>query len=180
MRLPTKARYGMRAMLDLAVNGGETEPVLMRDIAARQDLPEKYLEQVLIPLRNAGLVRGVRGARGGYRLGRNPADISLLEIVEASIGDLAMVDCTEDPAYCERADACATQVVWRELTEALRNTLGRRTLADLVEVEKGIRGRPGGVRAPRQGSDGTGDKGGASARKKERRARGDAAAKHGR
>lgn len=141
MRLPTKARYGMRAMLDLAMNGGDKEPVLMRDIAARQGLPEKYLEQVLIPLRNAGLVRGVRGARGGYRLARSPADIRLLEIVEASIGDLAVVDCTEDTAYCERADACATQVVWRELTEAIRETLDKRTLADLVEVENKLRRR---------------------------------------
>ena len=141
MRLPTRARYGMRAMLDLAVNGGEKEPVLMRDIASRQDLPEKYLEQVLIPLRNAGLVRGVRGARGGYRLARDPVDISLLEIVEACIGDLAVVDCTEDPSYCDRAEACAAQVVWRELAEAIRSTLGRRTLADLVEVEKRLRRR---------------------------------------
>lgn len=136
MRLPTKARYGMRAMLDLALNGGEREPVLMREIAARQGLPEKYLEQVLIPLRNAGLVRGVRGAGGGYRLARSPLEITLLEIVEASIGDLAVVDCTADPGYCSRAETCATQVVWREMTEAIRDTLRSRTLADLVEIER--------------------------------------------
>lgn len=168
MRIPTKARYGMRAMLDLALNGGEKEPVLMRDIAARQALPEKYLEQVLIPLRNAGLVRGVRGARGGYRLARSPREINLLEILEACMGDVAMVDCTEDPGYCRRADACATQMVWRELTEAIRGTLRGKTLADLMEDDiklkrkraraggaKEIKAEPGrGRRATRQASTG--------------------------
>lgn len=138
MRLPTKARYGMRAMLDLAVNYGGNEPVLMRDIASRQDLPEKYLEQVLIPLRNTGLVRSVRGARGGYMLARDPSEITLLEIVEACIGDVTMVDCTEDPGYCSRVDNCATSVVWKELTEAIRGSLESKTLADLVDIQKGL------------------------------------------
>ncbi len=139
MRLPTKARYGMRAMLDLAVNYGGNEPVLMRDIASRQDLPEKYLEQVLIHLRNAGLVRSVRGAKGGYMLARDPSEITLLEIVEACIGDVTMVDCTEDPGYCNKVDACATFVVWKDLTEAIRGSLESKTLADLVEIQKGLR-----------------------------------------
>ena len=138
MRLPTKARYGMRAMLDLALNYGENETVLMRDIAARQGLTTKYLEQVLIPLRNANLVRSVRGARGGYMLAREPSRITLLEIVEASIGDLTLVDCTEDPDFCEKGDRCATQVVWRELTQAIRGSLGEKTLADLMGIEKGL------------------------------------------
>jgi len=138
VRLPTKARYGMRAMLDLAVNYGGNEPVLMRDIASRQDLPEKYLEQVLIPLRNTGLVRSVRGARGGYMLARDPSEITLLEIVEACIGDVTMVDCTEDPGYCSRVDNCATSVVWKELTEAIRGSLESKTLADLVDIQKGL------------------------------------------
>ncbi len=139
MRLPTKARYGMRAMLDLALNYGENVPVLMRDIAARQDLPERYLEQVLIPLRHAHLVRSARGARGGYMLTRDPAEITLLEIVEACIGDVTMVDCTEDPGYCDRAGACATFVIWKELTDVIRGTLAGRTLADLVDIARGLR-----------------------------------------
>jgi Rrf2 family protein len=125
-------------MLDLAVNYGGNEPVLMRDIASRQDLPEKYLEQVLIPLRNTGLVRSVRGARGGYMLARDPSEITLLEIVEACIGDVTMVDCTEDPGYCSRVDNCATSVVWKELTEAIRGSLESKTLADLVDIQKGL------------------------------------------
>jgi len=138
VRLPTKARYGMRAMLDLAMNEGENEPVLMRDIASRQDLSEKYLEQVLIPLRNAGLVRSVRGARGGYMLVRSPSEIDLLEIVEACIGSVTMVDCVEDPEYCERADQCATFVIWKEVTEALRELLKSKTLSDLARIQKGL------------------------------------------
>ena len=126
-------------MLDLAVNYGEKGPVLMRDIASRQDLPEKYLEQVLTPLRNAGLVRSVRGARGGYRLARNPAEITLLEIVEACIGDVAMVDCTEDPGYCHKVDRCATYVVWKDLTDAIRGSLQSKTLADLVDIQMGLK-----------------------------------------
>ncbi|MEW6553807.1 MAG: Rrf2 family transcriptional regulator [Actinomycetota bacterium] len=139
MRLPTKARYGMRAMLDLALHYEEDKPVLMRDIAARQGLPEKYLEQVLIPLRHARLVRSVRGAGGGYLLTRDPAQITLLEIVEASIGELTMVDCTGDPGYCERGERCATQVVWKELTQAIRDSLMNRTLAGLVDIETGLK-----------------------------------------
>ncbi len=138
MRLPTKARYGMRAMLDLALHAAEG-PVLMRDIASRQGLPEKYLEQVLIPLRQARLVRSARGARGGYMLARDASEISLLEILEASMGDLAMVDCTEDPGYCARVDACAAYVIWKELTETIRETLAKRSLADLVDIERGLR-----------------------------------------
>lgn len=139
MRLPTKARYGMRAILELAIDYEEEEPVLKRDIAARQDISEKYLEQVLIPLRIAGLVRSVRGARGGYLLARDPSRITLLEIVEACIGDVTMVDCTEDPEFCSRVDGCATSIIWKELTEAIRTTLASKTLADLVNIEKGLR-----------------------------------------
>jgi Rrf2 family protein len=128
----------MRALLDLALNYREDEPVLMRDIAARQDLPEKYLEQILIPLRNAGLVRSVRGAKGGYMLARSSSEITLLEIVEACIGDLTMVDCTENPGYCSRVDSCATFVVWKELTEAIRGSLENKTLAGLVDIQKGL------------------------------------------
>ena len=139
MRLPTKARYGMRAMLDLALSYGEEEPVLMRDIAARQDLPEKYLEQVLTPLRNAGLVRSVRGARGGYRLARDPGEITLLEIVEACIGGVTMVECTEDPRYCRKVNTCATSVIWKDLTDAIRDSLASKTLADLVDIQDGMK-----------------------------------------
>ena len=139
MRLPTKARYGMRAMLDLAVHGAENEPVMMRDVASRQGLSDKYLEQVLIPLRHAGLIKSVRGAKGGYMLTRVPGEINLLEIVEAGIGDLSMVDCVEDPGSCRNAAGCATYVVWKELAEVVKETLESKTLADLMAIEEGLR-----------------------------------------
>ncbi len=135
MRIPTKARYGLRAMLDIASHNGENQPVLVKDIAARQGLSERYLTQIFISLRHAGLVRSVRGSKGGFLLARDPARISMLEIVEACIGNLSMVDCIGDPASCEKVGGCATYVVWRELSEGMRAMLAGRTLRDLMAIQ---------------------------------------------
>jgi Rrf2 family transcriptional regulator, cysteine metabolism repressor len=135
MRVPTKARYGLRAMLDLATHDGGDQPVLVKDIAARQGLSERYLTQIFISLRHAGLVRSVRGSKGGFLLARDAARINMLEIVEACIGDLSMVDCIGDPAACDKVGGCATYVVWKELSEGMRATLAARTLSDLVAVQ---------------------------------------------
>lgn len=136
MRMPTKARYGMRAMLDLALHGGESRPVLLREVAARQGLSERYLGQVFILLRQAGLVRSARGAKGGFMLGRPPESIDLLEIVEACIGDIRMVECVASRSYCARADDCATRLVWEEVTRSMREALAGKTLADLVVMQE--------------------------------------------
>jgi Rrf2 family cysteine metabolism transcriptional repressor len=135
MRIPTKARYGLRAMLDIASHGGESQPVLIKDIAARQGFSERYLEQIFISLRHAGLLRSMRGSKGGFLLARSPASINTLEIVEACIGNLTMVDCIGDPASCEKVGGCATYVIWKELSEGMRSTLAGRTLCDLVEIQ---------------------------------------------
>ena len=135
MRLSTKGRYGARAMLDLALNFGK-EPILLRDIATRQEVSEKYLEHSMSSLRNAGLVRSIRGARGGYILAKPPSEIRLSEIMEVLEGSMAPVECVNDPEVCHRADLCVTRDIWEKMKEAIDNILESTTLEDLAERYK--------------------------------------------
>ena len=132
MRLSTKGRYGARAMLDLALNSGEG-PILLRDIARRQEVSEKYLEHSITALRKAGLVRSIRGARGGYLLARLPSEIRLSEIMEVLEGSMAPVECVDDPQVCQRAQLCVTRDIWAKMKEATDNILESITLQDMVE-----------------------------------------------
>ena len=132
MRLSTKGRYGARAMLDLALNSGKG-PVLLRDIAKRQEVSEKYLEHSITTLRKAGLVRSIRGARGGYMLAKSPSQIRLSEIMEVLEGSMAPVECVDDPQVCQRAQLCVTRDIWAEMKEAIDNILESITLQDMVE-----------------------------------------------
>lgn len=132
MRLSTKGRYGARAMLDLALNFGEG-PILLRDIARRQEVSEKYLEHSITALRKAGLVRSVRGARGGYVLAKSPSQIRLSEIMQVLEGSMAPVECVDDPQICQRAQLCVTRDIWAEIKEAIDNILESITLGDMVE-----------------------------------------------
>lgn len=135
MRLSTKGRYGARAMLDLALNFGG-EPVLLRDIARRQEVSEKYLEHSMSALRNAGLVRSIRGARGGYVLAKSPSEIRLSEIMQVLEGSMAPVECVDDPQVCHRAKLCVTRDIWAKMKEAIDNILGSTTLQEMVEQHK--------------------------------------------
>ena len=135
MRLSTKGRYGARAMLDLALNFGK-DPVLLRDIARRQEVSEKYLEHSISALRKAGLVRSVRGARGGYILAKSPSEIRLSKIMEVLEGSMAPVDCVDDPQVCHRANLCVTRDIWVKMKEAIDNILKSTTLQDMVEQQK--------------------------------------------
>lgn len=132
MKFSTRARYGMRAMLDLAVNGDDGL-VLLKDIAARQAISKRYLEHMMTLLRNRGLVIAERGAAGGYRLGRPTAEIRLDEIFEALEGDISPVECVRDSSVCGRADECVVRDLWCEVTGAMRGVLAGKTLADLRE-----------------------------------------------
>lgn len=132
MRLSTKGRYGARAMLDLALNSGEG-PILLRDIARRQEVSEKYLEHSITALRKAGLVRSIRGARGGYVLAKLPSQIRLSEIMEVLEGSMAPVECVDDPQVCQRAQLCVTRDIWAKMKEAIDNILESITLQDMVE-----------------------------------------------
>ena len=135
MRLSTKAEYGTRAMLDLAIRSGEG-PVLVREIAKRQAFSARYLQQQLLPLKVAGLVRATRGAHGGFSLARSPSEIKLSEIIQIMEGSTAPLECVDDAGVCSRADSCITREIWGEMKKAMDGVLESTTLQDLVERQK--------------------------------------------
>jgi Rrf2 family protein len=130
MWVSTKAQYGMRALIEVAVGGDR--PTSLKTVADRQELSHQYLEQIFAVLRRAGIVESVRGARGGYRLARRPDRITALDVVELLEGSVAPVTCIDDEETCERVGACSTEPLWREVDQAVRRVLGGTTLADLM------------------------------------------------
>ena len=141
LKLSTRGRYGLRAMLDLA-DGFGTRPIPMGDIARRQGLSRKYLHALLAGLKDAGLVRAVRGAHGGYELSRAPGEIQVGEIVRAMEGDLAIVDCLGNEDKCSRIPDCAARKLWSELNHAMAGVLDRFTLADITTGDLAADARP--------------------------------------
>ena len=135
MKISTKGRYALRLMVDLAMVGGG-QPVSLRDVAHRQQLSDKYLEQIVTPLSRAGLVRSVRGAGGGYLLTREPEQYTVGDILRPLEGDLAPVECATDEGYCERADQCVTLELWQEIHRAVAQVVDGTTLADLLERQR--------------------------------------------
>lgn len=133
MKISTKGRYAVRVMLDLALhNTGEC--IKVKDIAERQGLSEKYLEQIIATLNKAGYVRSVRGAQGGYRLAKTPKEYTVGMILRLTEGSLAPVACLEeDNAQCDRIDTCETLQVWKDLYDAINQVVDNVTVADLVE-----------------------------------------------
>ena len=136
MKLSTKGRYATRAMLDLALHSGEG-PILIKDIARRQEISELYLKQLFIPLKTAALVRAIRGAHGGFTLARPPSQIKLIEIVQSVEGSTAPVECVDDAGICRRSDLCVTRGVWAEVKKAMDKVLESTTLQDMVERQTG-------------------------------------------
>jgi len=132
MKLSTRGRYATRAMLDLALNYGQ-EPVVLSAVARRQQISEQYLEQLIGPLKVAGLVRSVRGPNGGFMLAKSPSVISISQIIRAVEGSTALVECVDDPQACSRADDCLTRRVWVKATEAVNNVFGSITLQGLID-----------------------------------------------
>jgi len=135
MRLSTKGRYAIRAMLDLALQE-EAHPVMIKDICRRQDISNLYLEQLLNRLKTAGLVRSTRGPRGGFSLSRQPNLIRISDILQAMEGSTAPTDCVDNAALCPRADCCVTRNVWLAIKEATDSILESMTLNDLINQEK--------------------------------------------
>ena len=136
MRLTAKSEYGVLALIDLACHEGEG-PVSAREISEHRGIPGKFLEQLLVSLRRAGIVEGVRGARGGFVLARDPADVTVLDIVEALDGPLGSPVCDADTdGGCARSTLCAASSVWSRATEALRGVFSTTTLADLAATQR--------------------------------------------
>ena len=135
LSLSTRGRYGVRFMAALAADGGRGS-TLLRDISRREAISEKYLGQIVIPLKAAGLVSAQRGARGGYSLARLPSEITVLEVVEAIEGPVAPVPCTEpgcdSGAACGRGSQCAAAEVWEKLRQDIRASLASVTLSGLA------------------------------------------------
>ena len=138
MKLSTKGRYGVRLMIDLAIHYGEG-PVLLREIAKREEISEKYLSNLVNPLKARGLVEATRGVHGGYVLGKRPAEITMKEIVEVLEGSLCLVDCVEKPAACDRVALCVARDLWSEAAQGIGRILGKYSLADMVLRQKAKR-----------------------------------------
>jgi len=131
MKISTRARYGMRLMLDLALHYGEG-PVFLKDIAKSEEISEKYLSQIIIPLKAIGLINSFRGAHGGYILARPPEKINLNEIVGILEGNFNLVDCIKKPQECSRVSICVTRNLWKILGETISLTLEKMSLGDLL------------------------------------------------
>ena len=138
MKLSTRGRYGLRAVIDIALFG-QKEAVAISQIAQRQELSESYLEQLMSRLRKAGIVKSVRGAQGGYQLARGADTISVGDILRALEGDLNPVDClalTGDGGGCSGEDLCVTKYVWKRISESINETVDSIMLSTLLEESR--------------------------------------------
>lgn len=124
-------------MLDLAQHYDES-PVQIGDIAKRQGISVKYLEQLIIPLKKADYIRSVRGPKGGHRLAKPPGDITVGEIVKLLEGGISLSDCIANPDLCDRSDTCVTRAIWEAATAAMYDKLDTITLSDLINKGNGM------------------------------------------
>jgi Rrf2 family cysteine metabolism transcriptional repressor len=131
MKLSTKGRYGVKAMVDLAINYGE-QPVSIKSISERQNISEYYLEQLFSSLRRAKLIKSVRGAQGGYILNRAPKEITIQDVINVLEGPIEVSNCLEDGA-CNNIDCCATRLLWKKLKDSIDSVTSAITLKDIVD-----------------------------------------------
>lgn len=130
MKLSTKGRYGVKAMVDLALNYG-TAPVSIKTISKRQNISEYYLEQLFSPLRKADLIKSIRGAQGGYVLNREPKDIKISDIIYVLEGPIEVSDCV-DGSSCDNLQYCATRILWKKIQDSIDSVIKSITLQDIV------------------------------------------------
>jgi len=135
MKLSTKGRYALRAMVDLALQSREV-PTLIKDISKRQEISELYLEQLLTRLKIAGLVRSIRGPKGGFMLTKPPSQIRVIDIVQVMEGTTSPVECVDNASLCSRAHSCITRQVWVDIKNSMDRVLGSFTLQDLANQEE--------------------------------------------
>lgn len=133
MKLNTRARYALRAMIQIAQHSDAGKPVNLTEIAETTSVSKRYLEQLVIPLKNASLIRGVSGKEGGYLLARSAEEIRVGDIVEASIGPIKLVDCVDDPDFCMKTEWCECRPLYLLLNRRIRDAFNSFTLADLAE-----------------------------------------------
>lgn len=136
MKISTKGRYAVRVMVDLALNN-DGKNIKVKQIAERQDISDKYLEQIISILAKAGYVKSVRGAQGGYRLAKDPSKYTvgmILRLTEGSLSPVACLDTEDGDPECERCDYCDTLPVWKDLRDAINNVVDNVTIADLLKT----------------------------------------------
>jgi Rrf2 family protein len=135
MRISTRGRYAARALVDIALfqEGG---PVSLREICERQGLSPKYLDQVLTRLKQAGIIRALRGARGGFVLAKPSEEIDLLSVILAVEGPVQVVDCVQDALFCEKSETCVTRGLWIKVSKAVEQVLASTRLKDLIDNAK--------------------------------------------
>lgn len=139
MKLSTRGRYGLRMMIELAVNY-EIQRLSIKTIAERQRISENYLEQIISLLKKDGLVNSTRGAKGGYSLAREPRQISIGEILRSVEGDLAPVDCylTNKAKECSGSDGCVTKYLWKKISDSINEVVDNMTLYDMAQEQKNL------------------------------------------
>lgn len=139
MKITTKGRYGLRALIDLA-QYSEIEPVSISNIAARQGISERYLEQLMTLLKKAGLIKSIRGAGGGYVLAKDMEAISVGDVLRALEGSLEPVECAafSEEDSCQAAGGCVTKYVWQKINESINQTVNEISIKQLVEESKTV------------------------------------------
>ena len=135
MKLSTKCRYGARAVVEIA-SGLKDVPVKRKTIVDNQNIPDSYLKNILLILKDAGLVRAIRGANGGYVLRRPSSEITFFEILKALGGDLSPVECLRDPKICDKVDICSTRGVWKKMAQAQEEVLNSITVEELIDNDR--------------------------------------------
>lgn len=131
MKLSTKGRYGVKAMVDLAINYGK-EPISIKSISERQNISEYYLEQLFSPLRKEGIIKSTRGAQGGYILTKDPKEISIYQIITILEGPIEVSNCTNENS-CNNIDCCATRLLWVKIKDSIDSVTKSTTLKDIVD-----------------------------------------------
>jgi Rrf2 family transcriptional regulator, cysteine metabolism repressor len=133
MKFSTRSKYGLNAMFELARKYGQ-KPASVKDISESQQIPEAYLEQLLMPLKKAGLITAARGAQGGYALSSEPASISVGSIIRALEGSICIADCAEDDGgCCERGSACPGKIIWEKIYKSINSVIDTLTLQDILD-----------------------------------------------
>jgi Rrf2 family cysteine metabolism transcriptional repressor len=140
MRLSTKGEYASRAMLELSLHY-EMKPLHIRDVSKAQDIPQRFLEQILLQLKRAGYLRSRKGPDGGYHLAKPPAEINVAEVIRVMDGPLAPIDCVSVTAYevCPHERSCSLKGLWKEVRDVVAEILERTTFADLAEKTRAAR-----------------------------------------
>ena len=141
MKLSTRGRYGTRLVMDLSVHYGRG-PILLKDIAKRTEITEKYLWQLIAPLKNAGLIKSTRGASGGYELAKHPKQMSLKDVIYVLEGSMCIVDCVDNSDCCSRSETCVSRDIWVDISEKITQTLESTNFADMVEKFKSKQNLP--------------------------------------